>query len=65
MGSSFNESFVETKRFVGPMNSAQDPLNTTYCHKNALLKKKKKRERQMQCFSALSKWSPKVDLQTK
>ena len=41
MGPSFNESFVETKKFVGPMNSAQDPLNTTYCHKNARLKKKK------------------------
>ena len=38
----FNENFVE-KGFVGPVNSARDPLEKHKSHRNALLTKKKKK----------------------
>ena len=43
VGHIFNESFGEKKRFVGLMNSAQDPLKKTEIR---FLKKKKKKRSQ-------------------
>ena len=55
----FNENFVE-KGFVGPVNSARDPLEKHKSHRNALLTQKKKKtqtltQTQTQYFSTLSK----------
>ena len=35
----FNESFVEKKRFVSPVNSTQDPLEKHHSHKTHFKKK--------------------------
>ena len=39
----FNKSFTEKKRFMGPVNSARDPLKKHNPIWNALLQKKKKK----------------------
>ena len=43
VGPIFNESFVEKRGLVGPVNSARDPLNSAQSQRNALQRKKKKK----------------------
>ena len=60
VGPIFNESFIEKKRFVGPVNSARDPLDS---HRTRISTQKKKNARRRRIGkSAQSKQSLYVQL---
>ena len=46
----FNENFVE-KGFVGPVNSARDPLEKHKSHRNAILTQKTKKKKKTQTLT--------------